>query len=540
MAGRIAHRGLRNKVMSASEAAAHIRPGDNVGMSGFTGAGYPKAVPQALAAMMSEHRARGEDFRIGVLTGASTAPELDGALAEADGIELRLPYQSDPISRAKINAGTMEYIDIHLSHVAQMAWDGFLGKLDVALVEVTGINEDGELIPSSSVGNNKTWLDLADKVILEVNAWQPLDLEGMHDIYYGTAPAAAPPAGADQPPRRPHRQPTLHLLPGQGRRRRRDRRSRPQHRLQADRRRLRGRSPATSSTSSTTRCRSGGCRRSCCRCSPASATSPTPCSPGSDSHITDDLTAYTEVIQDGMLDLLEAGTIRFASATAFSLSPAGLDRFNENIARFKRPHRAAPAGDLEPPGDDPPPGRDRDQRHDRGRHLRQRQLHPRDGIGHPERHRRLGRLRPQRLRLRVRHPLAPPRAARSRASSRWSATSTTPSTTSMSSSPSRGWPTCAGWRRASGRSTIIDRCAHPDYRPMLQDYFDRALDGAWGRQTPASAQRGAELAPAVHGDRDDAPVLIAQSMHGEPPGGATAARYDQEHISPAPTVVEAL
>jgi succinyl-CoA:acetate CoA-transferase len=31
---------------------------------------------------------------------------------------------------------------------------------------------------------------------------------------------------------------------------------------------------------------------------------------------------------------------------------------------------------------------------------------------------------------------------------------------------------------------IIDRCAHPNYRPMLQDYFDRSLDGAWGRQTP--------------------------------------------------------
>jgi len=30
---------------------------------------------------------------------------------------------------------------------------------------------------------------------------------------------------------------------------------------------------------------------------------------------------------------------------------------------------------------------------------------------------------------------------------------------------------------------IIDNCAHPDYRPMLQDYFDRASDTA-GMQTP--------------------------------------------------------
>lgn len=99
-------------------------------------------------------------------------PELDGALAATDGIELRLPYQSDPVSRQKINEGRMEYLDIHLSHVAQQVWQGFLGHLDVALIEVCGITAHGELIPSSSVGNNKTWIDRADKVILEVNSWQ--------------------------------------------------------------------------------------------------------------------------------------------------------------------------------------------------------------------------------------------------------------------------------------------------------------------------------------------------------------------------------
>ena len=122
-----------------------------------------------------------------IWTGASTGPDLDGALAAVDGIDLRLPYMSDPISRAKINAGEMEYLDVHLSHVAQMAWEGFFGHLDMAVIEVSGITPDGALIPSSSVGNNKTWLELADKVILEVNSWQSEELEGMHDIYYGTA-----------------------------------------------------------------------------------------------------------------------------------------------------------------------------------------------------------------------------------------------------------------------------------------------------------------------------------------------------------------
>ena len=101
----------------------------------------------------------------------------------AGGIHLRLPYQSDPETRKRINSGEMEYMDIHLSHVAQFVEYGFLGKLDVALIEVTAVLEDGRLIPSSSIGNNKTWIDQAERVILEVNAWQPMALEGMHDIY---------------------------------------------------------------------------------------------------------------------------------------------------------------------------------------------------------------------------------------------------------------------------------------------------------------------------------------------------------------------
>ena len=43
---------LAAKVAKAEEAVAYIHHGDNVGFSGFTGAGYPKAVPAALAATM--------------------------------------------------------------------------------------------------------------------------------------------------------------------------------------------------------------------------------------------------------------------------------------------------------------------------------------------------------------------------------------------------------------------------------------------------------------------------------------------------------
>jgi len=46
------------------------------------------------------------------------------------------------------------------------------------------------------------------------------------------------------------------------------------------------------------------------------------------------LTAYTEVIQDGMLALLRSGTMSTVSATAFSLSEEGAADLHANIAQY--------------------------------------------------------------------------------------------------------------------------------------------------------------------------------------------------------------
>ena len=231
---------LAAKVVAAEEAVAHIHDGDNVGFSGFTGAGYPKAVPAALAATMIRAHDEGRQFQVGLWTGASTAPDADGVLAAAHGISTRLPYNSDPTLRGMINAGDVRYIDAHLSHSAQQMWFGFYGKLDVAVVEVTAALPDGVLVPSTSVGNNKTWLDQAERVILEVNRWQPRELEGFHDIYYGTAlPPSRRPIMLTEALQRIG-EPYLHVDRGQGRRRGRDAQPRPQRAVQPPRRHLTG------------------------------------------------------------------------------------------------------------------------------------------------------------------------------------------------------------------------------------------------------------------------------------------------------------
>ena len=134
MTERIANQKLRGKIMSAAEAAEFIGHGAKIGMSGFTGAAYPKEMPTAIAERAKEAHARGDEFAIDLYTGASTAPDCDGVLAEADALRFRMPYQSDPIMRKKINAGEMKYADMHLSHSAQQVSEGFFGKLDFAIV----------------------------------------------------------------------------------------------------------------------------------------------------------------------------------------------------------------------------------------------------------------------------------------------------------------------------------------------------------------------------------------------------------------------
>jgi succinyl-CoA:acetate CoA-transferase len=321
---------LRAKIMSADDAAALVPAGANVGMSGFTGSGYPKAVPLALARRIEAAHARGEPFRIGVWTGASTAPELDGALAKVNGVELRLPYQSDPTTRDRINSGSMDYIDIHLSHVAQFVWFGFLGHLDVAVVEVAGILPDGRLIPSTSVGNNKTWLDQADRIILEVNSWMNPALLGMHDIYYGTRLP-------------PDRKPVPILSSG-------DRIGETTFRCDPDKviavveTHAPDRNSAFAAPDPVSgaiaghileffehEVRQGRLPRTLLPLQSGVGNVANAVMAGLDDGPFPHLTAYTEVLQDGMFNLIRSGRMDLASATALSLSSEAAVQFNQEI-----------------------------------------------------------------------------------------------------------------------------------------------------------------------------------------------------------------
>ncbi|MCU1563117.1 MAG: acetyl-CoA hydrolase [Arthrobacter sp.] len=481
MQDRIRNADIFSRLMSAEQAAGLIRPGMTVAMSGFTGAGYPKAVPQALATRM-EAAGAGEPFRIKVLTGASTAPELDGALAKVNGMELRLPYQSDPALRERINSGDIDYIDMHLSHVAQHTWSGFFGKIDVAVVEIAGVLEDGRLIPSSSVGNNKTWLEQADKVILEVNRFQPAGLEGMHDIYYGTAlPPDRKPIPLVKPDDRIG-EPYLHVDPAK---------------IVAvvatdgpDRN-----SPFSAPDEASQRIaghlldffeqeiKQGRLTKELLPLQSGVGNIPNAVLAALSESGYEGLTAYTEVIQDGMLGLIRDGVLKSASATSFSLSATGVEEFNNNVDFY------------------------------RTRIL----LRTQEISNHPELIRRLGCIALNGMieadlygNINSTHVAGSKVMngiggsgdfARNGSLSVFMSPSTAKTGSISSIVPmvshvdhtehdtmvivtEQGLADLRGLAPKQRAQLVIDRCTHPDYRPMVQDYFDRAKRESYGRHTP--------------------------------------------------------
>jgi succinyl-CoA:acetate CoA-transferase len=473
---------LTSKTMTAAAAAALIPAGARVGMSGFTGAGYPKAVPQALADRAAALHAQGEDFRIGLWTGASTAAELDGALAKADAVSMRLPYQSDPVVRKQINAGQMQYTDIHLSHVAQLAWFGFLGHLDVAVVEVAGVTADGRLIPSTSIGNNKTWLDLADKIILEINTLQNPGLEGMHDIYYGTR---IPPL----------RKPIPLVHPG-------DRIG--QAYLSCDWNKVVGvvythqpdRNSAFAAPDETSQriaghiidflsneVQLGRLPKELLPLQSGVGNIANAVLSGLNEGPFENMTSFTEVLQDGMLAMLKSGKLSMASATALSFSPDALKEFNDNIAFYSQ--RIV--------------------------------LRPQEVSNHPELVRRLGVIAMNAMieadiygNVNSTHIMGTsimngiggsgdfarnaylsffmtPSVAKDGAIScivpMVSHTDHTEHDVEIIVTE-QGLADLRGLSPTQRARLVIEKCAHPDFRPALRDYFERALASQGGKHTP--------------------------------------------------------
>ena len=324
---------LKARLMSADEAARLIEDGMTVAVSGFTPSGCPKAVPLALAEQVRSGERR---LRLSLLSGASTGEELDSAWAELGIIARRLPYMTSKALRAAVNGRAEQpvaYTDIHLGQVAQNARLGFYGKIDLAVIEAAAVTEEGNLIPTTALGCSQTYIDLAERVIVELNLTQPAALEGMHDVYRMQDP--------------PRRQPIPLVEVGQ-------RIGLPWLRCPREKiaavvlseieEKPRPLAPEDAVSRGIAanivvflRAEQAAGRLS-------AEELPLQSGVGSVANAVllglkdagfSHLRFYSEVMQDGILDLIDAGKADMASATSLSLSKAGMERLLGNLERYR-------------------------------------------------------------------------------------------------------------------------------------------------------------------------------------------------------------
>jgi len=327
---RIRNQEVMKKVVSAEEAASLIKDGMVIGVSGFTPSGYPKAVPLALAQRV---KSSGEKMKLTLYTGASVGAEIDGAWSEAGIISRRMPYQTNSDLRNNINKGLTEYIDMNLSVMPQFVNYGFLPKVNVAIIEALAITEDGNIIPTTAVGNSATYVENADIIIIEVNENQPLALEGIADIYTTENPPFRKPIPITHPGDRigttyipcklekiaavvmtnmPDKTRPLKAIDETSKAISKNLINFLENEVKEGRF-AENLLPLQSGVGSVANAVLAGLCESNLK----------------------NLTCYTEVIQDSMLDLIRCGKAKMVSATALSPSPAGMEAFRRDLDSLK-------------------------------------------------------------------------------------------------------------------------------------------------------------------------------------------------------------
>ena len=171
------------KVLTPEEAASLIKHGHHIGLSGFTPAGTAKAVTAALAKIAEAEHEKGTPFQVSVFTGASTGDSCDGILSRAKAIRYRAPYTTNVDFRKAVNNGEIAYNDIHLSQMAQKVRYGFMGNVDIAIIEACEVTAAGNMYLTAAGGIAPTICRLADKIIVELNAAHSKSAMGLHDVY---------------------------------------------------------------------------------------------------------------------------------------------------------------------------------------------------------------------------------------------------------------------------------------------------------------------------------------------------------------------
>lgn len=338
---RIARTSLHKKVMKAEDTIPFFKNGMNLGWSGFTPIGYPKAVPIALADHVEKNNLQGK-LSFNLFIGASVGEETEGRWASLDMIKRRWPYQGGKSIADAINKGKIEFGDVHLSSFASQLNFGFYtkereGNLDIGVIEASEILKDGGIVLAGSVGAAPEVIERSDAIIVEINP-NKRSLKGLHDI---------PPD--DTPPfRRPYSITRVddrigaNFVPCDSEKIiaivESDYPDFGKEMKEAD-------DPTTGAIANhildffSTEQAAGRLPHNLLPLQSgvgniANAVIGSLCSPQDPKHNFRRLNVWTEVLQDTMLDFFDSGRLEFASTTSLSFSPKGAQRFYDNFDKY--------------------------------------------------------------------------------------------------------------------------------------------------------------------------------------------------------------
>lgn len=181
---RVRNKNLLKKVVSPAAAAALIRDGMVIGTASGIFSSGPRVFFQALA----ERGKREEIKEVTIWSISLLCKEIDGLLAEAGLLKRRIGSIADNTVRKGINSGKISNSDVRAEMMSHYIRTQAFGKLDVAVVEAAAITEDGHIIPSTGLVEVANQVEKAAVVIVEVNHTLPLEVEGMHDVYLAKSP----------------------------------------------------------------------------------------------------------------------------------------------------------------------------------------------------------------------------------------------------------------------------------------------------------------------------------------------------------------
>ncbi|WP_208288447.1 acetyl-CoA hydrolase/transferase C-terminal domain-containing protein [Halobacterium sp. R2-5] len=178
-------------VVDAATAAGAIDADATVLTSGFGSVGYPKAIPLALA---DDDR----DLALTVVHSGNVGDEIDVDLVESGAVERRFSYQSSRVARDLTNRREVSFSDRNASSIGDEVQHGGMVDPDVAVVEAVAVGEDW-FVPSTSLGQVPAFVEAADRLYVELNRRQPLELQALHDIYRPDAPPNRDPVPISDP-----------------------------------------------------------------------------------------------------------------------------------------------------------------------------------------------------------------------------------------------------------------------------------------------------------------------------------------------------